>query len=163
MYVAVRIGEKEAPYGIFSLLFRLEFAPFSWIFTYLLRFLLYLLIAAIGFFVSVPWAFVGAAVFLYAKYFGEIIVLCFLTDAIASAVLSLLLAYLPILLLGVFLYFMLFLKANELKMCGGNPFNGKTLSKTLLFLLRLVLLYFVFCIFIFLAVCGLFYLVIIAV
>ena len=160
--IACKIGERIAPFSVFARLFRLSYAPFSYVFSYLLRFFLYLLIASFGFFLPFSAVYPLIALFLYGKFIAQNVAAVFLTDSILSSVLSLVLIDLPLFLLGVFLLAFLYEKVCDLKICYGAPFNAKSISEFLLFILKMSAIYFAALILLFVVVCGVFYLCVVA-
>ena len=157
--VAVKLGERESPYCVFAKLFRLSFRPFSFVFPYFLRFSLFVLLAAVGFFLPFSQAFPILAFFFYAKFIGQTAALCFLTDALVSSLLSLLIIYIPLFAIGFFCLFFLFVRISEMKLCHGIPFDRKSLSSVLRYVLTPIIVYFLTLILLFVFLCGVIYLI----
>ena len=112
VYIGVKVGEKPTPFGVFSSLFHLEFKPFSYIVPDFLRFLLFLGVTALAFFMPLPALYPAVALFFFGKHFGEIACVCFLSDPVFSAVFSIILIYLPLLVVGWGLILSLSLRAK---------------------------------------------------
>ena len=159
--IACKIGEKAAPYSVFACLFKLSYAPFSFVFSYLLRFFLYLLIASFGFFLPLSAFYPSIALVLYGRSVARNVATAFLTDSIGCSVLSLVFVELPLFLLGVSLFAFTFVKISERKMCRGIALNAKTLTEILPYLLKCLTLYFIALFLIFVVICGATYLLVV--
>ena len=161
--VALKIGEREAPCSAIANLFCLSYKPFTFVISHFMRFILYLLIASLGFFLPLSALYPAIALFFYGKYIAQIATFAFLTDSIASAVLSLLIVSLPIFIAGVICLFFIYCKAFEWKICHGERFNAANVSRFLPDLAKCLIFYFLALASIFLVICGLIYIVVIAV
>ena len=163
VYVAIKIPTFEPPYGIFSYLFRCEYTPFVWLRIFFLRFLLYFLLASVGYVISAPYVFTTGAIILFSKYIGQVMATCYLTDAAVSAIFSIILIYFPIFVVGIFSFFYLLVDMNALKICGGNGFSLKIMAGAGGYLLKIAFIMFLLLLLLFVALCGVIYLFVVAV
>lgn len=162
IYVGVKIDPAPAENGIFACLFRLEYTPFAWSWRFFIRFFLYFLLGYLGYFLLHPWLFGGIGVFLFSKYICEIATLCLRCDSLFSALCSLLIVYLPLFLLGVFLFFYLILDMLGQRSCKAS-FTRRRIMQTVGRFFGLLAIYFSICLLLFVAVCGILYLIAVAV
>ena len=161
VYVGVKVSPEPSP-CIFLRLYRLEYTPFAWTWDFCVRFLIYFFIAYLGYFFFHPWLLGGIGVFFFAKYISQTATFSLRLDPLFSATCSLILIYLPLILCGVFLFFFLILDMLENRSrC--LPLNAKRIFQTLGRFLGLFAIYFLLCILLFVVLCGILYLVVIAV
>lgn len=153
IYLGVNADPRDEINGVISLILRGEYAPFSILWKYFLRFLVYACVLYIGgIFLSAP-LFGSLSVFFFAKYQAQISTILFRTDALVGAVLSILLVCLPLLIVGTMILFLLTVYLSEFP----APYKGACLRKTIadsilvflvsiaLYFLSLVLILFVLC------------------
>ena len=163
VYIGVKVGGKPTPFGVFSSLFYLEFKPFSYIVPDFLRFLLLLGVTVLAFFMPLPALYPAVALFFFGKYFGEIACVCFLSDPVFSAVISIILIYLPLLVVGWGLILSLSLRAKAFLLCSGvDPCRSSAKSRLFLFVWHFSA-YFLTLFFLYVVLCGVLYLVVIAI
>ena len=162
VYIGIRVGEKEAPFGMFANLFHLNFAPFSHIGPDLLRFFLFSLLTALAFFLPYPAIYPAIALLFFGKYFGQLTCVVFLTDSFLSALLSALLLYIPLLLIGGWLLFRLSLHGSEFRLSNGVDRCRGTIKRVGICLLKALIAYFFALFFLYVILCGLIYLIVIA-
>ena len=153
VYIGVKIGANEGPFSVFAKLFCLSYTPFSLLFGDLLRLLFYSILTVLGFFLPPCPLYSSAALFLLGKYYGELACLSFLTDSVLAAVLSLILIYLPLLLIGGVVLMRISLYSSDFRLSCGTERGARSFRKTagivgkalLVLLLALFLLYVVLC------------------
>ena len=162
IYIGIRIGGKESPFGMFAELFHLHFAPFSHVGPDFLRFLLFSVVVALSFFLPHPAIYPAVAIFFFGKYFGQLACVVFLSDPILSALFSVLFLYLPLLLIGGWLLFRLSLHGVEFRLCNGADCCKGTWKRIFVCLLKSVVPYLFCVIFLYLIICGVIYLIVIA-
>lgn len=162
VYIGIKVGEKPSPFGIFAKLFHLYFAPFSYIGSDFLRFLLFSVIASLSFFLPYPRVYPVLALFFFGKYFGQLSCVVFLSDSLISALLSILLVYLPLSIVGGYLLFRISLAAQDFRLSNCADFCRKSVVSELLFLLKILLSYFLILFLLYVILCGVIYLVTIA-
>jgi len=163
VYIGIRIGERETPFSIFAGLFHLNYQPFSYLLPDLFRFILYTAIASLAFFLPLPIIYPTLAYFFFGKYFGQAACISFLSDSVAAATLSLAIIYLPFVMIGTILFFFVTLKTSEFRLCKGADFHKYSLSKVVICLLKPIALYFFSIFLIYVPICGIIYLLVIAV
>ena len=162
IYVGIKVGEKDTPFGIFACLFGLRFAPFTFLTPDFLRFLLFSIIASLSFFLPCPSLYPAVSLILFGKYFGELACVVFLTDSILSMVLSVLVVYLPLLLVGGSMILFIALKAKNARIrCGASPCL-RSVKNELWCLGGCLGIYFTLLFLIYVVVCGVIYLLLIA-
>ena len=162
IYIGVNVGKKEAPFGVFAALFHLQFSPFSYLVPDFLRFFLFGVLTLLSFFLPLPFVYPAIALFFFGKYFGEISCVCFLSDTVIAAVLSIAVVYLPLLLVGGGLLLLIALRAREFRLPSGADLCPKNVMKEVFFLLKLLLAYFVCLFLLYVIICGTLYLLVIA-
>lgn len=162
VYVGVKIEPSPVENGIFACLFRLEYTPFAWSSRFFVRFFPYFLLGYLGYFLLHPWILGGIGVFLFAKYMSELATLCLRFDSLFSALCSLFLIYLPLFLLGVFLFFYLIIDMLEKGSCQVS-FTLRRIMQTVGRFFGLLAIYLTICLLLFVAVCGILYLIAVAV
>lgn len=162
VYIGVKVGAKDAPFGVFAKLFHMEYAPFAYLGRDFLRFLLFGILASLSFFLPLPLLYPALALFFFGKYFGELACVCFQSDAVVAAMLSLIFVYLPLLFFGATLLLLIAQRVKNYRLNhGANLCICRTKSE-IWFFLRLVLAYFVFLFLIYAVFCGALYLLVIA-
>ena len=162
IYIGVKVGAKETPFGFFARLFRLEYTPFRSLFPDFLRFLLFAAIASLAFFLPFPTIYPASALFFFGKYFGEIACVCMISDSIVSSLLSILIIYLPLLLIGsvLILYIAQYAKESRI-LCGSDPCR-KSIWKMLFHAMICIGIYLVVLFLLYVIICGLVYLIVFA-
>ena len=162
IYIGVTVGEKQPPFGVFGALFNLEFAPFSYLLPDFLRFFAFSLLAMLALILPLPILYPTLALFFFGKHFGEIACVCFLSDSLPAALLSFAVIYLPLLLFGgAFLIFVAH-RAKSIRLrCGGTG-CPQTLKSEIYLWLKLLVAYFILLFLLYVAVCGILYLIVIA-
>ena len=161
IYVGVKTDPQPEP-GIFVLLFRLEYTPLAWTWHFCLRFFIYFFIAFFGYFFLHPWLLGGAGIFLFAKYISQTATLCIRFDPFFSAICSLVIIYLPLFICGGFLFFYLILDMLD-KRSRCAVFTAKRFFRTFGRFFGLFVLYLLICLLLFVAICGMLYLILIAI
>lgn len=163
VYIGIKIGESDPPYSVFAKLFRLDFSPFSYIASGFFRFLLYAIFAALAYFLPIPWIYPAVSIFLFGKYFAQLACIAFLSDSIFAAILSLVLIYLPLLLFGWLLLLRLTSNALESRLCNGPDPCKRSLKSAFICFLTAMILYLLALFLLHLILCGLIYLIAIAI
>jgi len=162
IYIGVNIGEKTSPFGIFSALFNLEFAPFSYLLPDFLRFFLFSGLATLAYFLPLPMIYPTIAIFFFGKYFGELACVCFLSDSLFSAILSTLIVYLPLLLIGEAILLAIAIRASSMRLFKGTDRCRTTAKRDVMISLLYLFLYFAVLFILYVLVCGAIYLIMIA-
>lgn len=162
IYIGSDVGEMEPPFCIFASLFCLKFSPFSFLMPDFLRFLLFSLLSALSFFLPLPMLYPAIAIFFFGKYFGELACVCFFSDPIIPAILSILLVYLPLLVIGGSMLLSIAIKARSSRIKSGVDPCRKSVKGELLYVLTLLAAYFVLLFAIYVLLCGAIYLILIA-
>ena len=162
IYIGVYVGEKEQPFGVFAALFNLEFAPFHYLVPDFLRFLLFSLLVFAAIFLPPAPLYPALALFFFGKHFGEISCVCFQSDSLPSALLSILLVYLPLLLFGGLLLIYLAQRAMGNKNRSIGVFCPQAIRGEALLWLKIHLLYFAVLFLLYVVLCGALYLFAIA-
>ena len=162
VYIGVRIGAKEAPFGVFASLFHLEFAPFGYLGRDFLRFFLFFILASLCYFLPMPFIYPALALFFFGKHFGEVACVCFQSDTLLAAALSVILVYLPMLLFGGMLLLLLAHRAKLYRMRQGAYLCLQKGKSEALFILKLLFAYFSALFLIYVLLCGALYLLVIA-
>ena len=120
IFVGYKLGEQDAPVGVFALIFHSEFNPFSFLFIETIRFSVLSGLCILCYFLPI-WQFYPIfALLLFGKHFGEVACLSFLTDELASFILSLFFLYLPLLLIGGLLLTWIALQEGQYRICNGG-------------------------------------------
>ena len=160
--IAIKIGEKDTPFGVFASLFDQNYSPFSYLVPDLLRFVLFALLCSLCFFLPIPLLYPTFALLFFGKYFGQLSAVVWLSDPIFPALLSILLIYLPLVFLGGFLLIYLAFTGSEYRLAiGGDP-CPITIKRGLITILLSVFAYFALLFFLYVVLCGLLYLLTIA-
>ena len=157
IYLAVNTSEQIPPISVFSCIFRGEYSPFSLTFRYLIRFIFYFFISTIGFFLVPSWLFSGISILLFSKFWSQLSAVCISFDPLPSAILSILLIYIPLWIFGVYLFFLYYLKIREHRLCSGNKATISLLRSVLSEIFLLILAYFLLLILLFTVLCGIVY------
>ena len=158
IYIGIRIGESVAPISVFGRLLRGDYSPFRYIARDLLRWCLLSNLVFIGYYLTFPRVFSAIALSFYGKYFGQIACVTFLSDTVVAAVLSMIIVYIPLLILGAFLLFRLVLSMERYRTCGRETPNGRSLLRLGSFLAIPFVAYTAFLFACYLVVCGSIYL-----
>ena len=162
IYVGYKIGEMESPYGVFASIFHFDYSPTSWLITDFLRFFLFALLCLLDFFLP-PYALYSAiSLFFFGKYYGQAVCLSFQSDGFPSACLSLFLVYLPLLLIGGALLMRFSLFSAEYRLCRGADTCPRSLKRAAICIGKVLLGYFIALLFIYLVLCGVIYLTVVA-
>lgn len=162
IYIGVKVGAKATPFGVFSALFHLEYAPFAYLVPDFLRFLLFLILCLLAYFLPFPKLYPSIATVLVGKYFGEIACVCFQSDSLLSFVLSVALVYLPLLFCAGSLLTVVAIRSNAFRLVDGADRCGKSVKKTLFFAVKTLLVYLLILFLIYVVLCGVLYLILIA-
>ena len=162
VYIGVRIGAKEAPFGVFASLFHLEFAPFGYLGRDFLRFLLFFILASLCYFLPMPLLYPALALFFFGKYFGEVACVCFQSDAFLAAAVSALFVYLPLLIFGGMLLLLLAHRAKLYRLRQGAYLCLQKGKSEAIFISKLLLAYFSILFLLYVVFCGALYLLAIA-
>ena len=161
IYFGVKLGEKAQPFCIFARLFRLEYSPFDEIFSEVLRFSIFALIAALSYFLPCYPLYPVFSLFFFGKHFGEIACICFLADSFASALATLLVILLPTLIVGVGLLSWIALHAQEFRVCNGGFIVKSALKKAAKILLSSLVIYAILLFVLHLVLCGSIYILLV--
>ncbi len=162
IYIGLTVGEKESPFGVFAALFNLEFAPFDYLVPDLLRFLAFSILSMLALFLPLPVLYPTLSLFLFGKHFGEIACVCFLSDGLPAALLSLFVIYLPLLLFGGSLLIFVAHRAKLSRLRYGGSWCQKAIKREILFWLKVHFAYFLVLLLLYVIVCGILYLFVIA-
>ena len=162
VYIGVKIGAKNPPFGVFAKLFHMEFSPFSYLGYDFLRFLLFCIFASLCFVLPVPLVYPGLALFFFGKYFGEVVCVCFQSDAFVAAMLSAVVIHLPSALLGGTLVLLIAQRAKRYRLSNGADLCIRRIKIEVFFFLKIVLAYFSFLFLLYVVFCGALYFLVIA-
>lgn len=163
IYIAMNVGEQESPFGVFAALFSLKYTPFKYLIFDFLRFFLFLILASLAFFLPFPSIYPAVALLFFAKHFGEISCVVILSDSLPSAILSILIIYIPLLLSGGTFLIALSIHASEYRLVSGCDPCRHTVRGEIILILSLLLLYLLVLFAIHVIVCGVLYLIMIAI
>ncbi len=162
IYIGVKIGEKNAPFGMFSELFHLKYEPFSHVWPDFLRFFLFAFLCALCYFLPFPTIYPALAALFFGKYFGQLACVVFLTDSLIASLLSCVLLYIPLLIVGGWLLFRISLKCGEFRLCNGTDPCKNSLKRAGATLLLSLIMYLLLLFLLYVMLCGLIYLIVIA-
>lgn len=162
IYIGSDVGEKETPFGMFASLFGLEYSPFGYLVPDFLRFLLFAALCFLAFLLPAPMLYPAVAILFFGKYFGEAAYVCFLSDPVIPAILNILLIYIPLLIIGGAMLISVTIKARASRVESGADPCRKSIKRELFYVLTLLLAYFVILFLLDVVICGVIYLVVIA-
>lgn len=162
VYVGTQIGAKEEPFGVFARIFRSDYAPFYYILRELLRFSIFAVIAALSYFLPCYPLYPTFSLFFFGKHFGELACLAFLSDAVATALPTVLITAIPLLIIGGGLLIRIALLASNFRLCNGGFLRANTLKRAGYILFCSIVIYATLLTIVYLLFCGLFYLLITA-
>ena len=160
--IGIKVGEKEPPFGVFGNLFHLNFEPFSYIFPDFLRFFFFSILSGLSYFLPCPKLYPSISMVFFGKYFGQLACLVFLTDAPIAAIFSLALIYLPLLLLGGVLLFRVGICGEDSRLCRGADSCKASLKSFILSWIFALIAYFILLVLLYVALCGILYLIVIS-
>ena len=163
IYVGMNLDRQESPFGVFATLFSLNFTPFTYLIPDFLRFLLFLIFASMAFFLPLPSIYPMVSLFFFAKHFGEISCVVFLSDTLPSALLSILIVYIPLLLIGGTSLITISIRVKDYRLASGCDPCRRTVRSEILLCLSLLVLYFLLLFALYVILCGVLYLVMIAI
>ena len=162
IFIGSDVGEKEAPFGMFASLFGLDYSPFGYLMPDFLRFLFFSALCSLAFFFPAPMLYPAVALIFFGKYFGEAAYVCFLSDPLIPASLNIILIHIPLLLMGGAMLISVTIKARYSRIECGADLCLKSIKRHMFYLLTLLLAYFMILLLLYVAICGVIYLVMIA-
>ena len=162
VFIGIKIGEKESPFGIFALLFHMDFAPFGHLLPDFLRFLFFAVFAGLSYFLPCPKLYPLLSMIFFGKYFGQFACLAFLSDSLIAAFFSLFLVYLPLLVVGGFLLFSIAIYGEDSRLCRGADVCHRSLKRFFHRILLSIVCYFSLLFILYVLLCGTLYLIVIS-
>ena len=120
VFVGYRLGEQDDPVGVFALIFRSAYHPFSFLFMETLRFAILSGLCILCYFLPIWQIYPTFALLLFGKHIGEVVCLSFLSDSLASCFLSFFFLYLPLLIVGGILLLRIALYEDQYRIANGG-------------------------------------------
>ena len=162
VFIGSDIGEKETPFAMFASLFGLEYSPFGYLMPDFFRFLLFSVLCSLAFFLPMPMIYPAISLLFFGKYFGEAAYVCFLSDPVIPAILTIVLIHIPLLLVGGAMLISITIKARGSRMeCGADP-SCKSIKREIFYVLSMIVAYFIILFLLYVVICGVIYLIMIA-
>ena len=162
-FIATKTQGVEPPFGVIAHLFRLEFHPFGYLVSDLIRFLLLSVLASLSFFLPLFHIYPAVAIIFFGKYCGQVACTVLFCDSRISAILGILLIYLPLAIIGGALLLCIWIRARQFRLCRGADSCMRVLGEHALFWVNIALLYVIFLFLIYVLLCGTFYLIVVAI
>ena len=162
VYIGIKLGAQEEPFGVISRIFRLKYTPFSYFLSELLRFSVFAFIAEASFFFPCYPLFPAFSLFFFGKHFAESACLAFLSDSITAAILTTFLTIIPLILVGGILLIRIALFAPDFRVCDGGFFCKNNLKRFGYILFCSIVVYLILLFAVYLLLCGILYLLIVA-